>query len=285
MNSLVRNMRVIPSPLLGMFLIFLVVPFLSLAIHRPPWELVASDGWYRAILVGLAYWVCPWMLCFAIVYRRFLFLPFYLVQCGALALHSWSYGKGVPFDLEITRYVLIACMGYIGVLFANKDFLYPFLAKNPRFWRKARRFELEWNVTILGDSPKETVDGTMTNCSVTGLGVRVPQSNFKQFLRRKRRGARLSFQVKKGPLEWTIPAEVVWLYDYGPYGNLGLRVMNTDRMIEFVAAVTGEKDADMMPLRSRHAQLLEHDVRQTAFVLWMLFIALSFSIPAFAAYI
>lgn len=274
-----RNLRSLPAPLVGMFLIFFFVPILSLAIHRPPWEMWFTDGITQTAIVTLTYWICPWALCGAILIRRYLFLPFYLLQCLALAVHSWYYGVSLPLDLEITRYVLVGCMGYIGVLFANKDFLYPFLAKNPRFWRKARRFDVDFPVEIVGDNPEDRIPAMMTNCSVTGMGVRIPQGQFKQLLKRKRRGQRLSVIAKHGPLEVTLPVEVVWLFDYGPYGNLGLRVLQTDRMIEFVASFTGSEET-RSPVRTRHAQLLEHDVKQTAFVLWMLFIMLSFSIPA-----
>lgn len=121
----------------------------------------------------------------------------------------------------------------------------------------------------------------MENCSATGMGIRIDKEHFKGFLRKLKRGNRLSVYVLTERLETTLSVEVVWLYEYDAFWTLGLRALEPDRMIHFVAAVTGLRDRTL-PLRSSHVHLLEHDVRQTAFVLWMLFIALSFGMPAFA---
>ena len=52
-------------------------------------------------------------------------------------------------------------------------------------------------------------------------------------------------------------------------------------MVDFIGEVTG-REQKIMTINPSQSHLLELDVRQTAYLLWMLFITLSFSIPAFA---
>ncbi len=260
--------------------IFFLMPLTSLIFHGTPWALFAREGAFNTAVVIAAYWILPWLLVAAIVVRRFLFFPVYLVQCLLLALHSYVYGAELPWDLLLVRYLLVGCMAYLGLLLTNRDFLFPFLSKNGRAWRKARRYDVNVGLKITAGGRDERVEALMENCSSTGMGIRIPKEHFKGYLKKLRRGHRLSVHIDWTGLKKSLPVEVVWVYEYEGYWTLGLRVLDTDNMIHFVSEVTGIEDKGST-LANSHLQLLENDVRQTAFVLWMVFIMLSFSIPAF----
>lgn len=280
---LVKEVKSMPGYLLGIFLVFLIIPISSLFFHQVPWEMYRTEGLWYTLLVLVTYWICPWLLCIAIIIRRFLFLSFYLVQCLMLGIHCIAYGNYLPFDLQIVRFVLIACMVYIGFLFINKDFLYPFLSKDRRFWRKAKRFEFFFDVQIVNNQTEKKIPAVLLDCSVTGMGIKILDENFRGFIKKCRRGDRFSVLLKRGVVEMKLPVETVWIFHYGEFWKLGLQILNTRQMVDFIADVTG-KEQKIRTINNSQSHLLENDVRQTAYVLWMLFITLSFSIPAFASF-
>jgi hypothetical protein len=263
-----------------MVAVFFVMPLTSLIFHGAPWDLYAREGVVHTLLVVITYWVAPWLLVGAILLRRFLFFPFYLLQCFLLGVHCYVYGQSLPWDLLAVRYLLVACMAYLGLLLTNRDFLFPFLSKNGRAWRKARRYDVNVGLELGNNDKSEHVQALMENCSATGMGIRIEKPHFKGFLKKLRRGNRLNVHIDWAGLERAMPVEVAWVYEYQTYWTLGLRVLDTDNMVNFVAEVTGIEDKGRT-LQGSHLQLLEHDMRSTAFVLWMVFIMLSFSIPAF----
>lgn len=279
--SAMKTLKSMPQSLLGMFTVFLFVPAFSLVFHGSPATLVNNYGWGQSILIWTAYWVLPWSLCAAILVRRFLFLPFYMLQCIALIAHCMVFDNNLPTDLLLMRYALIGCMAYIGMQFANKDFLYPFLTKTRRFWRKARRFDVNVPLEILGDKGQR-ISANMENCSATGLCIKVTCDRAMKTLRKKRKGDRLVTVIKLGLVEKKITSDIAWFFDYGEHISIGLRVINVDDMVSLVTEITGLKDTTYSPVTTSQSHLLEYDVRQTAFFLWMLFIALSFGMPAFA---
>lgn len=260
--------------------IFFLMPLTSLVFHGTPWALYAREGVGHASLVLATYWISPWFLVVAILMRRYLFFPVYLIQCALLGVHCAVYGHSMPWDLLAVRFLLIGCMAYLGLLLTNRDFLFPFLSKNGRAWRKARRYDVNVGLQLSTDGKNDRVEALMENCSATGMGIRILKEHFKGSIKKLRRGHKLNVHVEWTGLTKALPVEVVWVYEYEGYWTLGLRVLDTDHMIHFVAEVTGIEDRGQS-LKSSHLQLLENDVRQTAFVLWMVFIMLSFSIPAF----
>lgn len=261
--------------------VFILMPLTSLVFHGTPWSLYAREGWLHASVVVATYWVAPWLLVGAILVRRFLFFPFYIFQCALLGVHSYVYGQALPWDLLMFRYVLVGCMAYLGLLLTNRDFLFPFLTKNGRAWRKARRYDVGVGLQLTTEGREERVEALMENCSATGMGIRIPKEHFKGFLKKLRRGHRLSVHIDYTGTGTALPVEVVWLYEYESFWTLGLRVLDTETMIRFVSTVTDVEDRDSN-LKKPHLELLETDVRQTAFFLWMFLILLSFTIPAFA---
>ena len=271
-----------PGSLVGMFVVFLVVPLTSLTFHPMPWDIWYSEGPLSALLVTVTYWIAPVCLCYAIASRKFLFLPVYILQCVALVVHTVHFGNRLPLDLLLVRYILVGCMTYIGFQFANKDFLYPFLTKSRRFWRKARRFDIQLDMEIIPDKGKERITARMENCSVTGLCIRVLSSESKGLLKQTKKGGTLAVTVPFRGKEFKFNGDVVWIFDYGDFLTVGLRVSSGDSMVDFVTEVTGSRQTTARPVSKYQAELLEYDVRQTAFVLWLLFIMLSFGMPAFA---
>lgn len=271
----------LPRPLGVMVGIFLLMPLTSWAVHGTPWELYSREGIYRVLVVLAGYWLAPWLLVGAILLRRFLFFPFYLFQCALLGVHCYVFGQSLPWDLLVVRYILVACMAYLGVLLTNRDFLFPFLSKSGRAWRKARRYDVNVGLQLLFDGHDERVEALMENCSSTGIGIKIAKEHFHGNIKKLRRGHKLGVNLDWTRLNKALPVEVVWIYEYQNYWTLGLRVLDTDSMMHFVAEVVGIQD-NGRPLHNSHLQLLETDVRQTAFVLWIVFIMLSFSIPLFA---
>lgn len=271
----------LPKPLAVLVGVFFLMPLTSLAFHGMPWTLFAREGWFATFVVIAAYWVGPWLLVGAVLIRRYLFFPFYLLECAMLGIHCHYYGQALPTELLLFRYLFIGVMAYLGVLLTNRDFLFPFLSGTGRAWRKAHRYDVEVGLQITTTQANERVEALMENCSATGMGIRIPKTQFKGFLKKMRRGHRLKVHIDSTGLETSLPVEVVWLYEYPDYWTLGLRVLDTGPMIRFVAAVTGLENR-IRPMELSHMQLLEADMRDTAFVIWVLFILLSFGMPAFA---
>lgn len=280
--SILEELKSMPRSLVGMFLVFLLVPVTSLAFHDLPWRMYDMFGGWPTFVVGLTYWVCPWLLCFAVLFRRFLFMPFYFLQCFALVLHSLVFGASLTFELQLIRYALVGWMFYIGFLFVNKDLFYPFMAKSRRFWRRARRFNVKVEVGIArsGNGERKIV-GVVQNCSATGMGVRMDKSRCEGLLDNSKRGDHFRLFIDFEGLCFDMPADLMWLFDYGEFWSLGLQTLDSKMMIEFLTAALG-KERRVSGGNWSQLQLLEQGVGQGAYILWMIFIGLSFGLPAFA---
>ncbi len=270
-----------PTPILVMFFVFLLMPVASTTFIDRPVDIYAREGMWRALLVTLTYWVLPWSLCYSIALKHYLFLPLYLAQCLILLTHSIVYSHMLPLDISLARYVLVAFMAYIGVFFGNKDFLYPFLQKEHRVWRKAPRFRINYEIQLLGEKPEHKIPALVRDCSVTGMFVIVDPRHTQTFLKRKAEGDQVKAVLRWNAQERTIPAEIIWSSAANNARHLGLRVTEPDQLKPFISWVKAEMAYESKLYRAA-SPLLEHDVHQTALMFWVLFIALSFGLPAFA---
>lgn len=271
-----------PTSVLVMFGVFLVTPFLSLTFIELPWVVYAQEGTGRASLVVLTYWLGPLLLCYSILIKHHLFVPFYLLQCVALLAHSITYSNKLPLDIALARYVLIGFMAYIGVFFGNKDFLTPFLTKNFRMWRKHPRFRVSFEIHLVGDKPEMKIPALLENCSATGMAVSIEKKLVNSFVKKKQERDALGVLLRWQGQEFTLQGTIVWLSDSEATRAVGLHLGKSEALTRFVAWVKHELAYEARMLHAS-SPVLEHDVQQTALILWVLFIALSFGLPAFAS--
>lgn len=289
LRSFMQYLRAMPAPVLAMFLVFLVMPFVSLTFIDMPWEVYRREGLVHAILVVATYWVMPLALCYAITLKHFLFLPFYITQCLLLFLHAITYHDRLPLDIAIARYVLVGFTAYIGVFFGNKDFLYPFLTLRHRVWRKAPRLQLRYEVTLVGDRPEHKIPAVLRDCSATGMAVSIEPKHFESYLKKRHAGDNVHAVVRWLGREAIFPCEIIWTSQQTETRIFGLRLRDgadTKTMRQFVAWARQElqQEASLVPLAKPGAggSLLEHEMHHTALTIWVLFIVLSFGLPAFA---
>ena len=129
-----KRFKEMPRTILVLFFLFLLIPIAS-SVFRDSLSRGFSGraGW---ALFLVSYCLMPLLLCYAIAVKHYLFLPFYLVQCAALIAHSIGSAQILPSDIVATRLILIGMMVYVGIIFGNKDFFYPFLTKKHRSLRR-----------------------------------------------------------------------------------------------------------------------------------------------------
>jgi hypothetical protein len=270
-----------PRPILVMFVVFLLTPLVSLTFIDKPWNVYHHDGPWRAAVVTVTYWILPWSLCYAIAFKHYFFLPLYLLQCLSLVLHSFVYRDIFPLDISMARYVLVGFMAYIGLFFGNKDFLYPFLTKDYRVWRKSPRYRINYDIYLIGDRPEHKIPAMIRDCSASGLFVIIDPRHVHSFLKKKLEKDKVKAVIRWLGQEHAVNAEIVWSNASGEARHLGLRVVDNESLTPFISWVKGELAYESKLLHTA-TTLLEHDIHQTALMFWVLFIALSFGLPAFA---
>ena len=198
-----------PAPVLVMFFLFLLTPFLSLTFIEKPWSFAVHHGVLRTLAILAAYWVVPLLLAYALAFRHHLFLPLYGLQCVALLIHSVLNSNEIPVDMAVARYVLIAFMGYIGFFFGNKDFLYPLLTSDFRIWRKTRRIRVNYEIHLTGEKPEHRVPARIRDLSVGGLAVGLDTRHHETFVKRKGEGDVIRVVVRWGGKEREFPASIM----------------------------------------------------------------------------
>jgi len=271
-----------PLPVMVMFFVFLLTPFLSLTFIHKPWSFVEHHGMTRTFVILAAYWVFPLSLAYALACRRYLFLPIYGLQCGALLAQAILSANEMPLDMALARYVPIAFMGYIGFFFGNKDFLFPLLTSDFRYWRKTRRIRVNYEIHLLGERPEHRVPARIRDLSSGGLSVGLDTRHHETFVKRKDTGDTIRAVVRWGGKEKEFPATIVWANFKDGVRYFGLQVEKTHNLDQFVQWIRNEILIEKKILRTS-APVFEHDVHDTALAYWVLFIALSFGLPALAA--
>lgn len=271
-----------PLPVLVMFFVFLLTPFLSLTFIQKPWSLVAHHGMARTIAILAAYWIFPLTLAYSLAFRRYLFLPFYGLQVVALLAHSILNASEIPLDMALARYILIGFMGYIGFFFGNKDFLYPLLTSDFRIWRKTRRIRVNYEIHLLGERPEHRVPARIRDLSAGGLAVGLDTRHHETFVKRKDTGDAITAMVRWGGREREFPAQIMWAKFEEGIRYFGLQVDEKHELNQFVQWIKNEIQIEKKLLRTS-APIFEHDVHETALAYWVLFVVLSFGLPALAA--
>ncbi len=271
-----------PLPVLVMFLVFLFTPFLSLTFIQQPWSFAAHHGALRTFAILAAYWIFPLALAYSLAFRRYLFLPLYGMQVLALLTHSFLNSSEIPLDMALARYVLIVFMGYIGFFFGNKDFLYPLLTSDFRIWRKTRRIRVNYEIHLLGERPEHRVPARIRDLSAGGLAVGLDTRHHETFVKRKDTGDQIIAMVRWAGIQREFPAQIMWANFKDGVRYFGLQVDEKHGLNEFVKWIHNEINIEKKLLRAS-APIFEHDVHETALAYWVLFVVLSFGLPALAA--
>lgn len=271
-----------PLPILGLTLLFSLVPFLSCILFESPAAAFDRAGLAYAAALVLAYWIAPLAISAALLFKHHWFLPFYILQCAGLILHT-ILAHDQAAEIQFARVVLIGLMFYVGVLIGNRNFLYPLLTKQFRFWRRSIRFRVGRAIAVASD-PKETgTPALLFDCSAGGVQLAFHVSDLPGNMRHFFKGNRFEIRVpaeQEAP-EMRIEMEVAWAAEADTSIRVGCRALNKTLMRTFVRTERKkQKLAAQLPMPKGF--VIDQDIHQTALVLWLVCIALSFALPAFA---
>lgn len=278
-----KNFRALPVPLMGLFFVFLAVPLFSLFAIDVPWIAAQKTTFLRVLLVSLTYWVVPLAICLALLLKHNWFFVMYLLQCGLLTLHTIVAGNQQPTEMQLARFLLIGLMIYVGFLFGNKNFLYPLVTRHVRFWRKTTRYQIGRNVFLFTKNRDHLMPARLLDCSAGGLRVSIHDEDLTAALRKAAKNDSFTVLIPsedpKGA-EFVLPVEVCWTADDDKgCRQIGCRVLDKKIIRDYMAT---ENLSVVVPLRyPNHRSLrLEQDIQETALILWLVCIALSFAVPA-----
>ena len=268
-----------------MFWLFAVVPLASFVVVDAPWNVYAHEGIVRAAVIVGAYWLIPAAICYAILFRHYLFLPLYILQCVMLLTHAVLYRDRLPLDLSIVRFVMVFLMAYVGVFFGNKDFLSPFLTMQKRFWRKSPRLQVRHRVTLVGERPEHRIPAELRDVSSGGIAAFIEPKHRDTFIAGYAIGARLTAQLKWNGRDQTVSVTIVRKDESEGGWRLGLE--SAEGYPAFSAFFRWAKDgldreATLLHTARPQTGVLAQELHQSAVTLWLLFIALSFGLPAIA---
>lgn len=278
---LFSDFKKMPRTIQVIFLVFLAIPPGSVFLFDSPFTAHSLTEW-RPILFIATYWALPALICYAILVKHYLFLPVYLLQCVALVLHSIFNPKAMPTDFLIMRFVLVVLMMYIGVMFSNRDFLYPFITKQARYWRRSPRMPVTFAITLMGDRPEHRIPATMENCSSSGMAVTIDPKHWNSFIQKKEQGETMKTVLRWAGREHTVGVRIAWI-SKGETMRLGFRAIDEDTMGEFTEWVQHELEYRARVIPGLPGErVLAREMHQTALTLWVVFILLSFGLPAFA---
>ena len=284
--KLFRNFKALPTPLMGLFFLFLSVPLCSILVLDCPWHSMGYQQTARVALITLTYWIIPLAICFTLLVKHNWFFTFYLVQCGALTLHTIVAGNSQPSEMQLARFLLIGLMVYVGFIFGNKNFLYPLITQKVRFWRKATRYQIGRSIYVFNKDRENTVPARLLDCSSAGVRISIHDEDLTTFLRNCGKNDQLHALIPvegESNNEFVLPMEVRWsANDSKGCRQFGCRVLDKKLMKAYLSV---ENLGAVVPLRypNTRSLRLEQDIQETALILWLVCIALSFAVPALGA--
>jgi hypothetical protein len=271
-----------PGTVRVIFAVFFLVPVLSSGAGWWPTELWESGPPLAAILSLVTYWILPLLICFSIAWKHHWFLPLYLLQCVSLVTHASVYSETLPWDLLILRYGLVALMAYIGILFGNRDFLYPFVTKSSRLWRMAPRIDVELHLYLADENGHNKIPAMMVNCSLTGMAITVDSRHLHGPMRKKGPGSDLTAILRWQERDRVVPLRIVWSNEQSETVRYGLQVTDHDVMNQFMEWLKEWHSAEMRFNPAARPLLTRDRIGTTAVMLWVISILLAFGLPAFA---
>lgn len=229
---------------------------------------------WSIVVFSISHWVMPLLLCYAIISRHHLFLPLYLLQCLALGVQSFSYTHLVS-DILIIRLFLIGMMVYVGILFANRDFLYPFLTRQDRRWRKHPRIELCRSIELQSPDEKWNIPATLKNYSASGMAIFVNEKQSE--LLKMKQGDTVVATVRTRAGTSSVSAQIAWI---SPQYRLGLQALDPTLMSALAMLLQSESESRVLSQNAR-TSVLQYQMKASGFFLWVFCIFLAFGIPAF----
>ncbi len=251
------------------FIIFFIAPFCSFFFHS-----FFSDEmtfWMHVVVIG-AYWVFPWLICIFLLLRKRMPLIIYFLQCIFLILHSVMFRHFLPFELEICRYVFIFCMIYMGYIFIEMD--------KPNFLRKNFRIEVKTNCELIHKNIPINVD--LQDCSTSGLGIKISNEQFMNYIGTCAKGDNFKVVIKIDDSIYDINCWVAWFFNYGSFWRIGFFSDDIEKLGAYINALY-EKENAISPIAVN--EKLNALFNRTGYVLWVLFIALSYSMPFFSKFL
>ena len=268
----------LPKPLKVVFLVFLLIPFISLASIEFHTGQLHTSAW-RLILFFLTYWAIPLLLCFSIIGRHYLFLPFYVLQCLLLFIHCFAYRPMIPDDLVIVRFLMVSAMAFVGCYLANKDFLYPFLSIERRGWRRAFRFPVHVGIHLFPAEAGPMVPALMENCSLTGISISLKKENALPLDKEKWKPQnQIRIVVPWSGANHVLPFKIMWSFVDGDIQRVGLATPDASQMRQFIHACVTRPDSKSRFLAS-NGFAFEHNLKPTALLVWVALIVLAFTLP------
>jgi len=113
------------------------------------------------------------------------------------------------------------------------------------------------------------------------MALVVEKRDLTDEIKGKQKGDAMTVKAVWEDEAFLIPCEVMWVAKIDAGVRIGLRATDFDPMYNLVASVTGEELPYPVKKGIKNI-LLEHEIRTTALILWVIFIGLSFGIPAYA---
>ncbi len=268
-----KYFKEMPPPIRVLFFLFFLTPFVSMLCGL--FSHFGEQTTWSIVVFSISYWIMPLLLCYAIIAKHYLFLPFYLLQCLALGVQSFSYTHDLVSDILIVRLFVIGMMVYIGILFANRDFLAPFLTGQNRHWRKHPRIEVYHSIDLRSPDEKWNIPATLKNYSAGGMAISVDEKHSK--LLNVKKGDRIVATVRTIEGTRSVLTEIAWA---SPQCRLGLQALDTTIMGELMMLLQRESENRALS-HSAPTSILQYQMKASGFFLWVFFISLAFGLPAF----
>lgn len=281
-----KILKTMPRPLVGLFFLFLLTPLTSLVLYGQGFSLASPGEILKFVFWLCAYGVLPIALCYSLAVTHHWFLPLYLSFSALLALQLPFGEHFTLFEIGTARYLLIGSMLYVGILFGNRNFLYPLLTKNPRLWRGAVRYRIGRNVRITIPQRSGDIPAFLEDCSATGLALSIQPADMPaELVNSLQAGISLLVAVQIDSADsrsFVIPAQIVWLRGkHGEEKKLGCRSLDRKVMRRYLDAEILKKEDNVKTFQWNRDEMLERYMQKTALVLWLVCAGLLFVTPTF----
>lgn len=218
------SLRQLPNTILALVLILAAVPFFALTFSPAPWLLLSVYSPVNAALVLGLYWVMPPLLCILIFRRSFFFVPVFLVECFAFILHAAMGPRLDSAELSTLRYVLIGLMSAVGLLFLDRDFLYPFFSHHFRLWRQRPRFETTALAQVVDAKAGQRLPIAIEDCSAMGMAISGDRRALTEFAPNARQGEAITVRVSARAKTLDLAGKIAWVHDEVHMRRIGVKI-------------------------------------------------------------
>jgi hypothetical protein len=270
----------LPRPIAFLYVLFLAFPAGSLFFTEQLGPELASGPIVSAVLRVLGYWLLPALLCFCLLSRREWLLGTYLSHVCCLVLFLLWGSFPHPDERGLVYGLLILSMAYMAVLFGERNLLYPMLTRDPRLWRRAKRYEI--GRLVSAEIAGREMPALLVDCSSIGLALQLSVPDFRSFPGQ----AGMPFEVlvpgdaELGRPPMRLPVELVWKsLNRGGRATLGCRALDTARFRVFLQYEPLKREAQSRLADMGQGTDLEADIRVSTMVLWLICLGLTLLLP------